>query len=804
VAVTRMHLRRGVLGAVAILVAACGGDSSDDGPGPLPTATPAPMAPRGAPWARSETRQDCGSFAVTRSPYFGDLHVHTTHSMDAVLYNTLNTPRDAYRFAHGEPVGLAPYDTAGNPDRTIQLGRPLDFAAVTDHAEGFGAQSVCLLPGLPGYDSALCEVMRRASASGDPDLVTQAFFAFWANLVAANVPAPPAAVCGPAPAYADCAARKSVFWLEAQEVAEEFYDRSAACRFTSFVGYEWTGSPLGSNLHRNIIFRNAVVPALPVSYVEQRKPQGLWAALTAQCQDTGSGCDWLGIPHNSNLSGLQGLMFLPENADRTPLTRANAATRAAMEPLVEIFQHKGSSECRPGVGSTDEECGFELLHQYGNRGPRDPNQAFARSSYVRNVLKEGLVQEQRLGANPFRLGFIADTDTHNASPGYTREDAFFGHSGVNDNSPANGQLRLEASRGDYNPGGLAVVWAEENSRDALFAALRRRETYGTSGPRHVVRFFAGTYPKSLCNDPQFATVGYQQGAPMGAEIGPIAGAASPVFAVLAMKDAGDPGRPGMPLQRIQIVKGWLDDSGTAQEKVFDVAGDLHNGAGVDPSTCTPFGAGFDSLCTTWEDPEFKREQRAFYYARVLENPTCRWSTYVCNANAIDCSAPSAELADFAACCDASVPKTIQERSWSSPIWYRPEGLGRVDAEITYGTRAGTDQMKLTATLGPGAAYDPGTQELRVVVRDDDAILDLTIPAGTMRDGTPSNVAGLERATFAQEVNGSATLVLQTLPGDLGRADRVDHMVEVALHIGDTFEASQSRLWAFDGKTLATK
>ncbi len=260
----------------------------------------------------------------------------------------------------------------------------------------------------------------------------------------------------------------------------------------------------------------------------------------------------------------------------------------------------------------------------------------------------------------------------------------------------------------------------------------------------------------------------------------------------------------MPLQRIQIVKGWLDDRGTAQERVYDVAGDPHNGAGVDVSTCTPFGTGSDSLCTTWEDPEFNRAQRAFYYARVLENPTCRWSTYVCNANAIDCRAPSAALADFAACCDASVPKTIQERSWSSPIWYRPEGLGRVDAEITYGTRGGTDQMTLTAMLGPGAAYDPGTHELRVVVRDDDAILDLTIPAGTMRDGSLSNVAGLERATFTHAANGSSTLVLQTLPGDLGRADRVDHMVEVALHIGDTFEASHSRLWAFDGKTLGTK
>jgi hypothetical protein len=546
------------------------------------------------------------------------------------------------------------------------------------------------------------------------------------------------------------------------------------------------------------------VPELPVTYIEQQAPQNLWADLKAKCQDTLPGCDWLAIPHNSNISGPEGRMFLPENADGSALTTADAATRAAMEPLVEIFQAKGSSECRPGVDSTDEQCGFELLHQYGNRGPRDPNQTFARSSYVRNTLKEGLVQEQRLGANPFRLGFIADTDTHNASPAYTREDVFFGHSGVNDNSPANGQLRLEASRGDYNPGGIAGVWAEENSRDALFSALRRRETYGTSGPRHVVRFFAGTYAKNLCTEPEFATVGYRDGVPMGAEIGPLAGDASPVFAVLAMKDAGDPGRPGTPLQRIQIVKGWLDDTGTAREKVFDVAGDPNNGAGVDLSTCTPTGTGFDSLCTTWEDPEFDPEQRAFYYARVLENPTCRWSTYVCKANAVDCSAPRAELADFAACCDASVSKTIQERSWSSPIWYRPEGLGRVEAGITFGRSAGTDRMELTAALGPGAAHDLATHDLRVVVRDDDTILDVTVPAGTMRDGTLANAAGLERATFEQEANGAATLMVQTPLMDLARADRVDHMVEVAIHIGDTFESSQSRLWTFDGTTLATK
>jgi hypothetical protein len=800
------HLRRCALVAMAMLVAACGSESTEQVAGPTPTPATKTPGPRGAPWQRTEERADCGNFNITRNPYFGDLHVHTTNSIDAILFNTLNTPRDAYRFANGEPIGLAPYDAEGNPVHTIQLGRRLDFTAVTDHAEGFGAQSVCFLPGLPGYDSTLCQLLRETSVSADPNLVTQAFLSFIVPVITSTVPILPQRVCGRAPAYADCASRQSLFWLETQAAAEEFYDRSAACTFTSFVGYEWTGTPDAANLHRNVIFRNAVVPALPVTYIEQQKPQNLWAELKVRCQDTLAGCDWLAIPHNSNISGPEGRMFLPENADGNPLTTADAATRAAMEPLVEIYQHKGSSECRPGVDSVDEQCGFELVQINVLQGTRDPNQTFGRLAFVRNALKEGLVQEQLLGANPFRLGIIASTDTHNGSPGYTREDNWFGHSGVNDDTPENGQLRLTGKgRGDESPAGLAVVWAEENSRDALFAAMRRRETYGTSGPRHLVRFFAGTYAADVCQEPQFAAAGYRHGVPMGAEIGPIAGNASPVFAVLAMKDPGDPDLAGAPLQRIQIVKGWVDETGTAQEKVFDVAGDPNNGAGVDLSTCTPTGTGFDTLCTTWNDPEFKPQQRAFYYARVLENPTCRWSTYVCNRSAseFDCSNPASVPANFTLCCDPTIAKTIQERSWSSPIWYRPEGLAGVEADITYGKRAGTDQLKLTAKLGAGVAHDLATQDLRVIVSDDDDILDVTIPAGTMQEGKVANFAGLELAVFEQEANGPATLVLQTAPSDLARADRVDHMVEVKIHIGDTFVVSQSRLWTFDGKKLAT-
>jgi hypothetical protein len=424
--------------------------------------------------------------------------VRTTYSLDAVVFNTLNTPRDAYRFANGEAIGLAPYDGLGNPARTIQLGRPLDFTAVTDHAEGFGIQSVCFLPGLPGYDSLICQQLRAASSNGDPALAQVINgIAFGPLIDSATLST---SVCGAGPAYADCASRQSLFWQDLQAAAEEFYDRSSACTFTSFVAYEWTGTPAGANLHRNVIFRNAAVPVLPVTYLEQRTPQGLWAMLEAQCQDSLATCDWLAIPHNSNVS--KGRMFAPENADGSQLTAADAATRAAMEPLVEIYQVKGSSECRPGVDSADEVCGFELLQTTTLGGPRNPAQTFPRLNFVRNALKDGLLEEERTGVNPFRLGFVASTDTHNGSPGNVREDQFTGNRGVGDATPER-QLSLTGTV-DNGSAGLAVVYAEENSRDALFAAMRRRETYGTSGPRHQLRFFAGRYSKNICEDPNLS------------------------------------------------------------------------------------------------------------------------------------------------------------------------------------------------------------------------------------------------------------------------------------------------------------
>jgi len=307
-------------------------------------------------------------------------------------------------------------------------------------------------------------------------------------------------------------------------------------------------------------------------------------------------------------------------------------------------------------------------------------------NFTRNALKEGLVQQARLGANPFQFGHVASTDTHLAAAGAVDEDRHPGHGG------AGAVAATELPPGlpddiELNPGGLAVLWAEENSRDALFEAMRRREAYGTSGPRIVVRFFGGwDYPPDLCDGSDFVARGYAAGVPMGGELPARAsvggaggagvrdgGSSGPTFALWALRDAGTARRPGTPLQRIQIVKGWVED-GAARERVYDVAGvagNGGNGATVDVATCTAEGQGYDEFCTVWRDPDFDPAAPAFYYARVLENPTCRWSTYVCNANGIDCANPRGVPEDFEPCCDTRYPKTIQERAWTSPIWYTP-------------------------------------------------------------------------------------------------------------------------------------
>lgn len=439
-------------------------------------------------------------------------------------------------------------------------------------------------------------------------------------------------------------------------------------------------------MHRNVIFRNASVPPLPISYFEAPTPEELWEELRRQCLDGRPGCDVLAIPHNSNESNGNNFFVECPRARTLEEEREWAAFRARMEPLAEIFQHKGDSECMNRLsgasGPEDEMCEFEKIRSAPftdcgeGRGVGGilGKGCVSRLDFIRDVLIEGLAEEERLGANPYMLCIIASTDTHNATPGMVAEDLYPGHWGIKEDTPAKRLARGGVTHQGIiaNPGGgLAAVWAVENSRDAIFEALRRRETYGTSGPRTVVRFFGGwEYPATMCDDPDFVRRGYQLGVPMGGDLSTRPpGAAGPTFAVFAHLPEGRP-RPhtgsSVPLQRIQIVKGWIDPSHEPVVKgfnVFEVAGDPQNGAGVDLETCEPFGQGFARLCAVWSDPDFHPERRAFYSARVILNPSCRWSSY-------ECARLSPEERP-GGCQDPDVEKVIQERAWTSPIWYAP-------------------------------------------------------------------------------------------------------------------------------------
>ncbi len=609
-----------------------------------------------------------------RNLYVGELHIHTNLSFDAEFAGVVAEPRDAYRFARGEALEIPPFEPA-SARRTVQLRRPLDFAAVTEHAELMGESEVCTTEGADGYDTEFCgewrgqiALAKDATTLRDVGSLPPIFLQIFA-LANLDPPGRPA-ICDPM-LGADCSEEQANVWANIQAQANEANRR---CEFTTFNGYEWSGNPQGANIHRNVLFRNATVPSRVVSFETVFTPQGLWSRLRSECLEGLPGCDVLAIPHNSNFS--QGLMFNPVNEDGSPLSAEDAEFRARMEPIVEVFQHKGSSECKPGILSNDERCSFESYDKSSLIGPPVPA-SIPPLSYVRNGLKEGLVQEELIGANPFQFGMIGATDAHNADSGKTNENDYrnTGHIGGLDWEPRRILAFLPASGIESNGGGLAFVWAEENTRDAIFDALRRREVYATSGTRPVLRMFGGwDMPANTCDMQNMVEVADQNGVPMGGTLPALPGgeSQSPKFFISVLQDPGSEGAPGTPLERIQVVKGWVDDSGEAQEKVFDVAGgDLP--ADVDLNTCETSGEGYATLCTVWTDPEFDPTQRAFYYARILENPVCRWSTLLCNELGVDCNDIENVPEDFANCCHSTIEaqRSIQERAWSSPIWYKP-------------------------------------------------------------------------------------------------------------------------------------
>lgn len=595
----------------------------------------------------TETRTPCADRDPLRHVYFGDLHVHTSTSFDSWAVGNRTTPADAYRFARGEAVQV--YGGPMGATRTVQLTRPLDFAAVTDHSEFLGEVNICLDSSAPGYMSSTCATYRGGGTVG---------FAILAAPLLSSAPTRNRTICGAG--NADCITHATQVWQEEQAAAEAAYDRTSACRFTSLIAYEWSSTPNGDNLHRNVIFRNTHVPDAPVSIFEAPTPPELWQRLGAVCNAC-NGCEDLIIPHNSNLSG--GNMFsLDYLAGLDATARHDAlATRAANERLVEVSQHKGTSECLPtiGLGPTDEDCDFELettsllggatgtltpLPLCNGDGTGASTNCISRDSYVRNALAEGLAEEARSGVNPFPLGFIGSTDTHNGTPGNVDEATFQGHLASQDFGP----LMLTPNA----PGGIAAVWSVENSRDAIFEALARRETYATSGPRIVLRVFGGFgWDNSLCSDAMLVSRGFAEGVPMGGTLDASAAAGrAPTFVIEAMQDQA-------PLAAAQMIKAWADAAGVPHTQVYPVEAPVVGT--LDTATCVA-GGGTGSLCKVWQDPDFDPHVHAAYYVRVLEVPTCRWTQFQCNAMAAG-SRP-------AACTDGSIALTLEERAWSSPIW----------------------------------------------------------------------------------------------------------------------------------------
>jgi hypothetical protein len=652
----------GLAAAVALLALAC-----DLDPGKEPWVPESQPAQKATP----APREACAQRDPLRQPLYGDLHVHTGFSMDAWVQGTIVSPDDAYRFARGEEIGLPPYGDDGRPARTVSIERPLDFAAVTDHAEWLGELRLCRDAASPSYDTRSCRIFRGEEESRLARLL--GLKGFRKQLVGAiSLRGRNREICGEGSKH--CREQTRTAWQVNQEATERWYDRSEACAFTTLHGFEYSRSPAFTKIHRNVIFRNEIVPELPISWIDTPTEPEFWRKLRAQCVDTDSGCDALAIPHNPNLSN--GQLFAIWYRD-LPLEeqRAQARLRAGLEPIVEMVQYKGESECRNGmydvVGGPDELCDFEKIRDLPGvpledceegtgSGAQRARGCVSRLDYVRYALIEGLREAERIGVNPYGFGFIGSTDTHLGNPGATAEKEFVGKFAA---TPAE-QLTL----GDkprpsafVSAGGLAGVWAEENTRDAIFDALARREAFATSGNRIAPRLFAGwNLPEDLCERSDLVAEGYAGGVPMGGTLpGAPAGDATLRFVARARRDP-----QGAPLQRIQIVKAWPGADGTFHEAVHDVAR-VPAGASVDADTCALRGPGADSLCATWSDPGFDPSRPAVYYARVVENPSCRWTTWQC------LSLPEEERPD--GCTDPRVPRTLQERAWTSPIWFMPEG-----------------------------------------------------------------------------------------------------------------------------------
>lgn len=746
---------RHTFGLVCLALAATGCGTSN------PPSSPGTPTDGGDTGAGPDPQTPCADFrAGYRNAYFGDLHTHTNFSIDAYFFQSMNGPREALRFAQGDAVGLP----AGDEDphtaqRSIQLDRPLDFAAITDHAESIGNfRNLCEARGTlePGANPA-CNILGqrirddvRSFVAGD----TSPALAFLQGLT------------GELPTT-------RIAWQETQQINNEEYK---PCRFTTMHAYEYTPNAFGQSVHRNVFFRNDTVPpdtfgavgALSAAQPDNTNIEWqLFDHLKQACVAV-EGCDVFTIAHSANTSN--GRFFrpidpatgLPPARDNQPLTVNDARLRASLERGFEISQHKGQSECAVGLGGgllqgEESNCDFELFKHVctGEAGDppecaeyctgsaddpafcqhRDPLYAVdvcetvttsgstpdgctAPQDFVRDALTQGLAIQDRVdGVNPYRMGISASTDNHNGTPGNVREEGFTGHGGVLDDEPSEqlgewqcieagdfddpdpsdpdncpGRLFADVAR-PFNPGGLAGAWAPENTREAIWQAVRRGETWGTSGPRLRMRMVASWIPfpddvmQRLADGEDPAASATLPGVAMGADL-PAGSGSAPHIAAWAMQDPD-----GNPLQALQIIKGWVDAAGERHIRVHTVAETQETLLPPSRQDCAVFAGNHPAqLGTVWQDPAFNPNQHAFYYVRVLEVPSCRYNTHLCLTKDVDCGLLQPDngifpegtgLQGFEGCCaiaqtdtpddlrfsGSPVFQTIAERGWTSPVWY---------------------------------------------------------------------------------------------------------------------------------------
>ena len=578
-----------------------------------------------------------------KNVYFGDLHGHSSLSFDSYIFGNRLDLDASYRFAKGERLT--------NPGgEAMQLTVPLDFAAMTDHAEGFGLQEACGDAGITQAGFEFCQRLERPGADLFLELRSQG-----------EIRPPVSSLKGLTENEDDAARFAEETWKAIVATADKHNDPGT---FTTFAAYEYSPPlPDRGKIHRNVIFANNTVPTRATSAFDALTELDLWDALTMQCT---APCSFLTIPHNPNKTW--GLAFASHTIDGDAYTIDDWKRREQVEPAVEMFQIKGNSECALGAGTTDEECSFE---QFLPRcEPGQETGCIFPTSMARDGLKKGLLLEQEIGFNPLRFGMIGSTDGHNSNPGDAEETDFRGMAGL---FTASAKLRLSPGpNGNYdtlmrNPGGLAAIWAEENTRESLFAAIQRKEVYATSGTRIRLRFFASfEFADDVAASPDAVGPAYRTGVPMGSVLrGNSSG--FPSFLTIALRDPDS-----APLDKVQIVKGWIEN-GQLKESVHDIACSDNrqpdpktdrcpaSAAAVNLTDCSiSGGVGETQFNSVWTDQQYSAEQNAFYYVRVLENPTCRWSTF----DALRLGVPPPE----------QVPSTVNEMAWSSPIWINSRAI----------------------------------------------------------------------------------------------------------------------------------